>query len=44
MKKTIIIRPDKYIGLLHDGIDVDIIDNYLANFVNMKEKVKPVEH
>ena len=43
MKKTIIVRPDKYIGLLHDGIDVDIIDNYLANFVNMKEKVKPIE-
>jgi hypothetical protein len=43
MKKTIIVRPDKYIGLLNDGIDVDIIDNYLANFVNMKEKVKAVE-
>jgi hypothetical protein len=43
MKKTIIVRPDKYIGLLHDGIDVDIIGNYLANFVNMKEKVKAVE-
>jgi hypothetical protein len=43
MKKTIIVRPDKYIGLLHDGIDVDVIDNYLANFVNMKEKAKPVE-
>ena len=43
MKKTIIVRPDKYIGLLHDGIDVDVIDNYLANFIYMKEKAKPVE-
>jgi hypothetical protein len=42
-KKTLIVRPDKYIGLLQDGIDIDIIDNYLANFIHMKEKVKPKE-
>lgn len=37
-KKTLIIRPDKYIGLLHDGIDIDIMDNYLRNFILMNEK------
>ncbi|MBC7653430.1 MAG: NAD(P)/FAD-dependent oxidoreductase [Oligoflexus sp.] len=37
-KKTFIVRPDKFIGLLHDGIEIDIIDNYLKNFIFMKEK------
>jgi hypothetical protein len=37
-KKTFIVRPDKFIGLLHDGIEIDIIDNYLKNFIFMKQK------
>ncbi|OAQ39312.1 hypothetical protein A5893_11660 [Pedobacter psychrophilus] len=37
-KKTFVVRPDKFIGLLHDGIEIDIIDNYLKNFIFMKEK------
>ena len=37
-KKTFIVRPDRFIGLLHDGIEIDIIDNYLKNFIFMKEK------
>ncbi|MBK0381502.1 hypothetical protein I5M32_00895 [Pedobacter sp. SD-b] len=37
-KKTLLIRPDKYIGLLHDGVDIEIIDNYLQNFIYMNQK------
>ncbi|MEO5910803.1 MAG: hypothetical protein ABIP95_07935 [Pelobium sp.] len=37
-KKTLIVRPDKYIGLLHDGIEIDLMDNYLRNFIFMNEK------
>lgn len=40
-RKTIIIRPDLYIGLIHDAIDIDVIDNYLSNFIKMKAKETP---
>lgn len=38
-RKTLIIRPDRYIGLIKDAIDIDIIDNYLKNLLLMKPKV-----
>jgi hypothetical protein len=38
-RKTLIIRPDRYIGLIKDAIDLDIIDNYLKNLLLMKPKV-----
>ena len=37
-RKTLIIRPDRYIGLINDAIDIDIIDNYLKSMVMMKNK------
>ena len=37
-RKTLIIRPDRYIGLINDAIDIDIIDNYLKSMVLMKHK------
>jgi hypothetical protein len=37
-RKTLIIRPDRYIGLINDAIDIDIVDNYLKNMVLMKNK------
>lgn len=37
-KKTLIVRPDRFIGLLHDAIDIDTIDNYLQNFMLMFKK------
>ncbi len=37
-RKTLIIRPDRYIGLIKDAIEIDIIDNYLKNLVLMKPK------
>jgi hypothetical protein len=40
-RKTMIIRPDLFIGLIHDAIDVDVIDNYLSNFIKMKAKETP---
>ncbi|MBU0696391.1 MAG: hypothetical protein KKE39_07670 [Bacteroidetes bacterium] len=40
-RKTMIIRPDLFIGLIHDAIDIDIIDNYLSNFIKMKAKETP---
>lgn len=39
-QRTLIIRPDKYIGFLHDGIDTDIIDNYLRTVLKMKAKAE----
>jgi 2-polyprenyl-6-methoxyphenol hydroxylase-like FAD-dependent oxidoreductase len=39
-QKTLIIRPDMYIGLLNDGIDMDIISNYMENVVGL---VKPTK-
>lgn len=37
-KKTLIVRPDRFIGLLHDAVDIDTIDNYLQNFMLMFKK------
>jgi hypothetical protein len=37
-RKTLIIRPDRYIGLISDSIDIDIIDNYLKSIIMMKTK------
>ncbi len=37
-KKTLLIRPDRYIGLLNDTVDLDIIDNYLKNTLMMRER------
>ena len=44
-RKTLIIRPDRYIGLINDAIDIDIIDNYLKSMVMMKNKnsIKPAK-
>lgn len=35
-KRTFIVRPDLYLGLIHDTIDVEVIDNYLKNVLGMK--------
>ncbi len=40
-RKTMIIRPDLFIGLIHDAIDIDVIDNYLSSFIKMKAKETP---
>jgi hypothetical protein len=40
-RKTMIIRPDLFIGLIHDTIDIDVIDNYLSNFIRMNAKETP---
>ncbi|MFD1629581.1 hypothetical protein [Pseudopedobacter beijingensis] len=37
-KKTIIIRPDRFIGLILDRIDLEVLDNYLCNFLFFKTK------
>ena len=37
-KKTLIIRPDRYICFVNDTVDMDIIDNYLRNVLLMKTK------
>jgi 2-polyprenyl-6-methoxyphenol hydroxylase-like FAD-dependent oxidoreductase len=34
-RKTIIVRPDMYIGLISDGTDTGIISNYLRNVVGV---------
>jgi hypothetical protein len=39
-KKTIIIRPDRYIAFVNDTVDMDIIDNYLNNVLGMNAKAK----
>ena len=39
-KKTLIIRPDRYIAFVNDTVDMDIIDNYLNNVLGMKAKAK----
>ncbi|QJD96760.1 hypothetical protein HH214_13215 [Mucilaginibacter robiniae] len=33
--KAVIVRPDLYIGLLSDTLDVEILDNYLRNVVGL---------
>ncbi|MFC5285350.1 hypothetical protein [Pedobacter alpinus] len=39
-QRTLIIRPDRYIGFLHDAIDTDILDNYLRSVLLMKAKAE----
>ena len=39
-KKTLIIRPDRYIAFVNDTVDMDIIDNYLNNVLGMNAKAK----
>ncbi|MDA9555491.1 hypothetical protein N9R54_04580 [Pelobium sp.] len=39
-RKTLIIRPDRYIGLINDAIDIDIIDNYLNSVLGMRAKAE----
>ena len=39
-KKTLIIRPDRYIAFVNDTVDMDIIDNYLNNVLGMNAKTK----
>lgn len=39
-KKTLIIRPDRYIGLINDRIELEIIDNYLSNVLFMHPILK----
>ncbi len=34
-KRTLIIRPDKYICMINDTVETDIIDNYLRNVLMM---------
>lgn len=41
-KKTLIVRPDRYIGMINDKIDVEIIDNYLSNYLFLETKLKPI--
>jgi len=36
-KKTLIIRPDRYLAFVSDTVDMDIIDNYLNNVLGMNE-------
>ncbi len=43
-KKTLIIRPDRYIGLINDRIDLEIVDNYLTNFIRFETKFKPLNN
>ncbi|RRN76925.1 hypothetical protein EIM50_22200 [Pseudoxanthomonas sp. SGD-10] len=43
-KKTLIIRPDQYIGLINDRIDLEIVDNYLTNFIRFETKGKPAKN
>ena len=39
-KKTLIIRPDRYIAFVNDTVDMDIIDNYLNNVLGMNAKAE----
>jgi|GEM_PF-1939054 len=39
-KKTLIIRPDRYIGLINDRIELEIVDNYLSNVLFMHPILK----
>ena len=41
-KKTLIIRPDRYIAFVNDTVDMDIIDNYLRNVLLMKAKAENI--
>nr|WP_294896415.1 FAD-dependent monooxygenase [uncultured Pedobacter sp.] len=34
-RRTLIIRPDKYISMINDTVETDIIDNYLRNVLMM---------
>ena len=38
-KKTLIIRPDRYIGLINDRIDLEIIQSYLSDFLQLKTNI-----
>jgi hypothetical protein len=35
MQKAIIVRPDMYIGLMSDTVDMVLMDNYLKNVVGL---------
>ena len=39
-KKTLIVRPDRYIGFINDRIELEIIDNYLRNVLFMHPNLK----
>lgn len=39
-KKTLIVRPDRYLAFVNDTVDMDIIDNYLRNVLLMKAKAE----
>lgn len=39
-KKTLLIRPDRFIGFINDRIDLDIISNYLSDLLLMNAQVK----
>ena len=41
-KKLIVVRPDRYIGLILDHLDLEVLDNYLSNFLQLKTKGKPI--
>lgn len=38
--KTVIVRPDKYIGFINDRVELEIIENYLNNVLFMYPTVK----
>lgn len=38
--KTIIVRPDKYIGFVNDRVELEIIENYLNNVLFMYPNLK----
>jgi len=35
-KKTLIVRPDMYLGFVNDVVDIDMMDNYLQNVVGFR--------
>lgn len=39
-KKTLIVRPDRYLSFVNDTVDLDIIDNYFRNVLFMKAKAE----
>ncbi|ADY53282.1 hypothetical protein Pedsa_2741 [Pseudopedobacter saltans DSM 12145] len=41
-KKLIIVRPDRYIGLILDRLDLEVLENYLANVLQLQTKGKPI--
>lgn len=41
-KKLILIRPDRYIGLLLDHLDLEVLENYLINILQLQTKGKPI--